>query len=180
MAEAYGTAESFWNMNGDRETAKQLLNQITPKQHAVMERVLALQTSKEIARSLGISPSTVDQRIAAVRDKLGAHDRAAAARAYSTLARLCEETTYGFSRIDTSPPKLEEQLQELPEQPHFELHDSGMWSWDDPAGQSAILKAVDRRFGKLGRIGLVVLTAVGLAIVMIAGVAMAQALESLV
>ena len=42
-------------------------------------------TSKEIARTLGISPYTVDQRLDAARRKLGATSRKEAARLFATM-----------------------------------------------------------------------------------------------
>jgi DNA-binding CsgD family transcriptional regulator len=42
-------------------------------------------TSKEIARQLGISPYTVDQRLDAARQKLGAPNRTDAARLFATI-----------------------------------------------------------------------------------------------
>ncbi|MDT9012928.1 helix-turn-helix transcriptional regulator [Novosphingobium sp. APW14] len=61
------------------------LEMITDRQRAVLDLVVQHWTSKEIARELGISPNTVDQRINAVRTKLGARDRAETARLYAEL-----------------------------------------------------------------------------------------------
>lgn len=152
---------------------------ITAKQHQVMERVLDLKTSKEIARDLGISPSTVDQRINAVRDKLSAPDRASAARAYAALKTICEETTYGSSHIAKADDSKPLELTDLPTNSEFELRDVAAWRWGETDDRPLVLKAVDERFGKLGRAALVVALAVGMAILLVAGVALAQALGTL-
>lgn len=153
---------------------------ITDKQHQVMERVLDLKTSKEIARDLGISPSTVDQRINAVRDKLSASDRASAARAYAALKTICEETTYGSSHIAKVDDSKSLELTDLPTSSEFELRDVADWRWGEIDERPLVLKAVDEWFGKLGRVALILALAVGMAILLIAGVALAQALGTLI
>ena len=52
---------------------------LTPRERECL-RLAGSMTSKDIARHLGISPHTVDERIAAAVKKLGASDRRAAAR----------------------------------------------------------------------------------------------------
>lgn len=69
----------------DQTAAMAQLEMITDRQRAVLDLVVQHWTSKEIARELGISPNTVDQRINAVRTKLGARDRAETARLYAEL-----------------------------------------------------------------------------------------------
>lgn len=79
----------------DGSIAQAHLESITDRQREVLDLVVQHWTSKEIARELNISPNTVDQRINAVRAKLGARDRAETARIYSELTRICGETIYG-------------------------------------------------------------------------------------
>lgn len=56
------------------------LDQLSDKQRLCLRLVAQLKTSKQIAAELGISPHTVDGHIAAAIAKLGASDRADAAR----------------------------------------------------------------------------------------------------
>ncbi len=58
---------------------------LTEGQKACLRLVVQHQTSKEIARTLGISPFTVDQRLDAARRKLNATSRKDAARLFATL-----------------------------------------------------------------------------------------------
>ncbi|WP_144096745.1 LuxR C-terminal-related transcriptional regulator [Croceicoccus sediminis] len=157
-----------------------IFDSITAKQHQVMERVLDLKTSKEIARDLGISPSTVDQRINAVRDKLNASDRASAARAYANAKAIWEKTTCGSSHVAIAPDSKPIELTDLPTSSEFELRDAAAWRWGETEERPLVLKAVDERFGKLGRVALIMTLAVGLAILLVAGVALAQALGTLI
>jgi DNA-binding CsgD family transcriptional regulator len=79
------------------------LGGLTDKQREVLDLLIEHKTSKEIARLLGISPHTVDQRIFFAKEKLGAANRNEAAAAYrrlvGTSGGLYGRTTYENSRI---------------------------------------------------------------------------------
>ena len=62
-----------------------VLASLTLKQREVLDLLLAHKTSKEIARDLGISPHTVDQRIQFAKAKLGVDSRGEVAVAYRHL-----------------------------------------------------------------------------------------------
>lgn len=61
-------------------------------QRACLKLVLQHATSKEIARQLGISPHTVDQRIKGAMAKLGARTRVEAAQLCASEVQSCTET----------------------------------------------------------------------------------------
>lgn len=65
--------------------SRQRQSQLTDGQMDCLRLVDAHLTSKEIARVLGISPFTVDQRLDAARRKLGAPSRVEAARLFASL-----------------------------------------------------------------------------------------------
>lgn len=67
-----------------------VLASLTPKQREVMDLLIQHKTSKEIARELGISPHTVDQRVQFAKDKLGVESRSEAAVEYRRLVALCQ------------------------------------------------------------------------------------------
>jgi DNA-binding CsgD family transcriptional regulator len=78
---------------------KSLLD-LTAKQREVMDLLIEHKTSKEIARALGISPHTVDQRINFAKSKLGAASRGEAAVEYRRLVELlCEQSVYEGSHM---------------------------------------------------------------------------------
>ena len=60
---------------------------LTEGQKACLRLVVQHQTSKEIARTLGISPFTVDQRLDAARRKLNAASRIDAAKIFDAMER---------------------------------------------------------------------------------------------
>lgn len=61
------------------------LQKLSDKQREVLEHLILYKSDKEIARDLGISLKTVEQRMAAARHKLGTGDRNETARVYAAL-----------------------------------------------------------------------------------------------
>lgn len=61
------------------------LEKLSDKQREVLEHLILYKSDKEIARDLGISLKTVEQRMAAARQKLGTGDRNETARVYAAL-----------------------------------------------------------------------------------------------
>jgi DNA-binding CsgD family transcriptional regulator len=82
---------------------------LTSKQRAVLELLIRHKTSKEIARSLGISPYTVDQRIAAARKKFGVASRNELAVTYRHLAAISQESVYQSPHME-KPALREDDL----------------------------------------------------------------------
>jgi DNA-binding CsgD family transcriptional regulator len=89
---------------------------LTDKQCQVLDLLIQHKTSKEIARALGISSHTVDQRIMLSRTKLGLASRSEVAQAYRRLLTadglngaaqsaspvaksVCDQSVYGFSYV---------------------------------------------------------------------------------
>ena len=80
------------------------LRSLTAKQRAVLDLLIQHKTSKEIARILGISHYTVDQRIAAARKKMGVTSRNELAASYRRISNIAENvsqgTVYGFPHVE--------------------------------------------------------------------------------
>ena len=74
-------------------------SRLTGKQRACLDLVLVHKTSKQIARDLGISKYTVDQRITAARQILGANDRADTAIRYARLRQICDRIAYDPAQL---------------------------------------------------------------------------------
>jgi len=64
---------------------KDVMHIFTEKQRLVLDILIQHKTSKEIARTLGISPYTVDQRISLARAKLGVASRSELAARYQVM-----------------------------------------------------------------------------------------------
>lgn len=58
---------------------------LTPRELTVLDRIVAGQRDKEIARSLSISPRTVDAHRSSIRTKLGARNTADIVRIAMTM-----------------------------------------------------------------------------------------------
>ncbi|MBL0923196.1 MAG: helix-turn-helix transcriptional regulator [Sphingomonadaceae bacterium] len=78
--------------------------ELTEGQKACLRLVDDHHTSKEIARILGISPFTVDQRLDAARRKLNAVTRREAAKIFAAMENgpLSEPLVYETSRLETA------------------------------------------------------------------------------
>lgn len=91
-------------MQADEDQTR-LIERLSPGQLDVIERVALLMSSKEIARELGISHNTVDQRIKRVQSILNVRTRADAARMYlahqasDRSSEVCGKLVYQFSGL---------------------------------------------------------------------------------
>lgn len=69
-------------------------SRLTDKQRACLDPLLERKTSKEIARMIGVSKPTVDQRLTTARSVLGVDTRDQAAVEYARLKRTYDRITY--------------------------------------------------------------------------------------
>jgi DNA-binding CsgD family transcriptional regulator len=168
----------------DVQQATARLASLTGKQRAVLDLLCQHKSSKEIARTLGISPYTVDQRIAGARLKLGASNRGEVARAYAQLRQTCDESAYQSSHIPKKPEPVDLMTQAATEEAVFTFADVAVIEhrapWDVETSFPTGLEAFDRRFGITGRFAAVVILAGTLAVILLAMVAMAKTLTELV
>jgi len=94
-------------MNSDSKS-HDAITALTDKQRAVLDLLVQHKTSKEIARVLGISPYTVDQRIAAARKKFGAETRNELASVYmQTSGVISDADVYQRSVYHSSQVEIE-------------------------------------------------------------------------
>lgn len=176
-------------MDIDGTAAAGMLDSLTAGQVAVLALVVRHMTSKQIARELGIAASTVDQRVKALFAKLGVADRASAARRLIELNEICGRTIYGSSEIDGAAGGRDSAPRELaaeqsgpvffPKDSHG-LHADGLFQVEHEPGMSRFLEVVDLRFGRLGRVGIVVAMSFALALLALVVTAIGAALSDLV
>ena len=91
-----------FSVGGD-EPGRKGFNALTAKQREVLDLLIQHKTSKEISRSLGISPYTVDQRVNLARAKLGLANRNEVAHVYRQLVSTYQQPVYDPSYIARSP-----------------------------------------------------------------------------
>lgn len=167
------------------EEAAELLGQLTSKQVEVLDLLTGHLTSKQIARQLNIHPNTIDQRIVKVRERWGTLDRKDTVRRYVELQALCGKTTYGSEAVDGTPIEVEHvedpvldsdmTVTAAPSVHMFDRDQDSPTSAERPFG----LQALDVKVGKLGRLGLVLILAMCVAVTFAAMLAISDALGRL-
>jgi len=96
---------------------------LTDKQRACLDLLLERKTSKEIARDLGISKHTVDQRLKTARTVLAASGRDDAAIRYARLKRIYDRIAYDAVDIPPSATIVPSPAADGGPSPLLELHD---------------------------------------------------------
>lgn len=159
-----------------------LLARLTAKQREVLDLLIEHKTSKEIARALGISPHTVDQRIQFAKEKLGAVNRNEAAMIYRRLSEIYEQSTYQDSCIAHREPEAEESGG-TQAGPFRVLRHLGRSQPPQPTPAEAdylvVPELFEGRYGTLIRLGAIVALAVCLVILVLGGLAILAQLSEL-
>jgi DNA-binding CsgD family transcriptional regulator len=157
------------------------LGGLTDKQRQVLDLLIQHKTSKEIARRLGISPHTVDQRIQFAKDKLGARSRSEAAVLYRRLLETYGQMTYEDSGIAEAgvaadqPGGPQGPLPVALLRQRFRSRPS-----DGPEADFQVVpESFDGRHGTLIRLGAIFGIALFLVLVVLGGVAMLNQLSQL-
>ena len=161
-----------------------IASSLSDKQREVLELVVARNSSKEIARKLGISKHTVDQRIALARQKLGAATRNELVTLYLASQTICDRVAYDPAQVTKSlfPPDKGSQGEQIG--PIFSVADmAGLtppYSNVERSPFSHPLASLDRKFGVFGRLGAIGLLAALLAVSLVAMLSMAETLSNLI
>src|SRR3546814_3019265 len=132
-------------MHEDDDLARWL--RLTEKQRACLDLLIERKTSKEIARILGISKPTVDQRITAARIILGAANRHEAALIYARLKQLYDRITYDSVQVPSPPTLVPSDFPDGDPEPVLKLSDSAAPTFG--AGQGS--RAFFLPFREIGR-----------------------------
>jgi DNA-binding CsgD family transcriptional regulator len=158
------------------------LGGLTDKQREVLDLLIEHKTSKEIARLLGISPHTVDQRIFFAKEKLGAASRNEAAATYRRLVAVSGRTTYENSRI-AAPAAIAERIPGLLAGRVLALRQPEL---SQPEGSTlteldfrVVPEWFDGRYGTLVRLGAIITIAVFLVILVLGGLAIFSQLSEM-
>lgn len=85
---------------------------LTAKQRACLDLLLERKTSKEIARILGVSKPTVDQRLTTARAVLGVDTRDQAAMEYARLKQIYDRVIYDPVHIPVAPQMVSSDFAE--------------------------------------------------------------------
>ena len=158
------------------------LGGLTAKQREVLDLLIEHKTSKEIARQLGISPHTVDQRIFFAREKLGVGTRGEVAVAYRRLVGVSGRPTYQNSGIAVSAPTPQRTPGSLAGQ-MLGLRSPELARPDGTALAELDYRVVpelfDGRYGTLIRLSAIIASAVCLIIIVLGGLAIFSQLSEM-
>lgn len=155
---------------------------LTDKQREVLDLLIEHKTSKEIARLLGISPHTVDQRIFFAKEKLGAASRNEAAAAYRRLIAVSGRMTYENSRI-AAPAATAESVSGLLAGRVLALRQQELSQPESAALTELDFRVVpewfDGRYGTLVRLSAIIAIAVFMVILVLGGLAIFSQLSEM-
>lgn len=157
------------------------LTGLTGKQREVLDLLIQHKTSKEISRTLGISPHTVDQRINIARSKLGLGSRNQVAQEYRRLLGTYEESyeqsVYQNSHMAEAAIPLDSddrgKLESLLTLAQPELVVPGRTTLFKERGDTEDIRAcpelLDGQWGTLARLGVIAGLALGMIFIVLGG-----------
>lgn len=156
---------------------------LTEKQRQCLQLVVMRKSSKEIARELGISKPTVDQRIANARQILGARNRDEAAIMFARGSETYDQVIYDSARVPSFDPLPESSTPEA-------RFDIGLKLEEAPIPFSGVLEhqshaMPDFRWSPSGdistgnRLLFIVGLTVGILVIVLVGLAVAQSVSGL-
>ncbi|MGB7408712.1 MAG: helix-turn-helix transcriptional regulator [Pontixanthobacter sp.] len=159
----------------DNSRAFDNLQLLTYKQKEVLDLLLDHKTSKEIARELGISPHTVDQRINLAKAKLEIASRGELATAYRDAKQIYDKSIYQHSYVDRLAIPLEKSGKD--DAAAYTLSNDRKSSFHrvedrDEADYRVVPEMFEGRFGKAARIVAMLIAALILLLLGIAGLTM--------
>lgn len=164
------------------EDPLKLLESLSLAEREALEGVLRYKSSKEIGRSIGKSPKTIDQRLDRARTKLNADNRYDAARRYSELQTIWESLPCESSPI----PKTQEtppQPTRVPADAVYAMSDAMTFASDHPwsaAPRRNVPKVWDQDFGTGVRIALILAGGVAVLVLILLGLGVAAGLKDLI
>lgn len=169
-------------MGREHSESEIVLAGLTPKQRQVLDLLIEHKTSKEIARQLGISPHTVDQRIQFAKEKLGAANRNEAAALYRRLTEICGQMTYDDSYVANAWAGLDNGFGT---QGSFAVARQRERTWPGEGSganlgsRQVVPELFEGRYGTLMRLGAIVGLAVFLVFLVLGGLAIFSQLSEL-
>ncbi|MCP5396128.1 MAG: helix-turn-helix transcriptional regulator [Sphingomonadaceae bacterium] len=156
------------------------VSELTAKQREVLDLVLCHYSSKEIARKLGISPRSVDQRLDGARQKLGVATRIEAARVYAEACQTPQSLTSEPLPV-TDPVVPLQEAGDSSAEAVFNLSDAGFMSAGEFEQQLIrdVPKLVPGKLNSGLRLLLIVGGAIAMLLLVLVGLSVVNALDEL-
>lgn len=152
---------------------------LTDKQRACLDLLLEHLTSKQIARRLGISKHTVDQRLAGAREILGASDRSEAAFIYGQLKPIYDRMTYDAVQVPRGPVLVRSEFANGDAASLLELHDSAKLSSGSASSGLPFRDLWRHDHSSARRMAIMTAMLAAIVLILLGGLGIAQALNQL-
>jgi DNA-binding CsgD family transcriptional regulator len=168
---------------GQNEIERANVARLTEKQRQCMDLVLMRKSSKEIARELGISKPTVDQRITNARQILGARNRDEAAIFFARGVEKYDRVIYDSACVPFAGPMIDSDVQEARRDIGLRLEEaavpfSGVFE-HKPTVTSGFRLSPSGDIGTSNRLLIIVGLTVGILSIVLIGLAVAQSMSML-
>lgn len=155
-------------------------SRLTEKQRDCLDLLLERQTSKQIARQLGISKQAVDLRVTTARNILGAADRSEAAIIYARLKRTYDRMPYDPIIVPLRPELVPSHFSSDGLSESIALHDNASQVEKSRVNSLPFRDLLRHDHGLGRRAGIMAAMLVALALLILVGLAIAQALTRLI
>jgi DNA-binding CsgD family transcriptional regulator len=166
------------------DAARDGLGRLSDKQREVLEHLILYKSDKEIARDLGISLKTVEQRMAAARSKLGTGDRNETARIYAALrATLPDDGGFPLYRAPplAAPRPIADEAAGAAAA-SFTLHDAAFGlvaPWEVGSSPRILPEVFHGRSATAARLGAIAACAIALLMMAVLAIAIGEGLTDL-
>jgi DNA-binding CsgD family transcriptional regulator len=169
--------------NGAMNSELARISLLTEKQRQCLHLVVLRKTSKEIARELGISKPTVDQRIANARDILGVNSRDTAAMLFAKYDEKYDRVIYDPVQVPTAQAIPDTNFQETHFNDGLRLEEaaipySGISEYQ-PSNKAGFLGSFSSDLNTTKRLLTIVGMTVGILCIVLIGLAVAQSISGL-
>lgn len=159
---------------------------LSDKQREVLELLLDYKSDKEIARDLSLSIKTIEQRMAAARQKLGTADRNETARVYAALRDAAGDADGGFPLYREPPlsaaPGFGQQEPGNAPGTTFTLHDAAFYSpapWEVEPARHILPEVFHGRSATAVRLATIAAFAIALLMMALLAIGIGQGLTAL-
>jgi DNA-binding CsgD family transcriptional regulator len=152
---------------------------LTERHRACLDLLLERMTSKMIARELQISKDTVDQRITAARDILGARDRNEAALVYARLKAIYHRVVYDPVEVAREAEPVRPALSDGVSPSMLPLGDSSAMPREAPGASSLSGKIWRSDHGVKHRLLIIATVFAAVVVIVLLGLGIAQSLSQL-
>lgn len=160
------------------------VERLSDKQRECMRLVVMRKSSKQIARELGISKPTADQRIAAARQILGVSNRDEAAVIFASVTELYDRVIYDSGHVPISSPTVDMSFHEVQQGSGLRLEEPASIPFSGGFEHQGIAKShfswsTFEDAGAVSRLLIILGLTTGILVLVMVGLSVAQSISGL-